>query len=278
MSFATPKDGYAFVGSYDASVIYVTTNGARSWHRLRSLRDLVGGIQVTQSGVFAMTARCSLTTTNCKDYRVWRSSFDAKKWISLPTLWKAGTNGRYYSYPPNIAAFHDDVWELETALNGHVYLWTSTDGGESFSRALAPKLASVAGCSITPVSTTSLWAQCPTGMMVAFLHSADAGAHWSSVSQGPFGGTGGGAFDPVTSAVAYLYYGAGSVRTTNFDRLTQGGAMSTGVDTLRCSNADALEFTSVERGLLLCAHDTTSQILVTSNGGVSWSTVRLPRG
>ena len=233
---------------------------------------------MTQSGVFFIPARRSPTTTNCA-ITAWRSSFDAKKWISLPTLWKAGTNGRYYSYPPNIAAFHDDVWELETALNGHVYLWTSTDGGESFSRALAPKLASVAGCSITPVSTTSLWAQCPTGMMVAFLHSRPTRERTHTVCVArPVWRHGAGAFDPVTSAVAYLYYGAGSVRTTNFDRLTQGGAMSTGVDTLRCSNADALEFTSVERGLLLCAHDTTSQILVTSNGGVSWSTVRLPRG
>jgi hypothetical protein len=237
----------------------------------------VGGIAVTESGVYALTAHCSLTTTNCDHYRAWRSSFAAAKWTLLPTLWKAGTNGRYFSSPPEFAGFDKEVWELETSPSGAVNLWTSTNEGRSFSRTAAPKLVSVASCSLTATSTTSLWAQCPTGMTVAFLHSSDVGAHWSSVSQGPFGGTAGGAFDPVTSSVAYLYYGADSVRTPNFDRLTEGGAHSIAVSTLRCLNADALTFTNVERGLLLCANGTSSAILRTSDGGVVWSRVSLPR-
>jgi photosystem II stability/assembly factor-like uncharacterized protein len=283
VSFATPKDGYAFVGPYDASVVYVTTNGARSWHQLKSLNDLVGSIHLTDSGLFAMTAQCSLTTTNCDNYRVWRSSLNAKKWTLLPTLWKAGTDGRYYNYPPEIAASRNYVWELETAPNGVAYLWTSINRGRTFSRVevSTPELVSVSGCSLTAMSTRELWAECPTGMQVSFWHSDDGGATWHAVTDSAYQymGTGGGAFDPLSANVAMLDYG-GTARHPNLFRITEGGARFTPIRELSCNNAAPLIFANVSDGLVLCSQDnidTTTAILRTSNGGVTWSNVTLPR-
>ena len=57
------------------------------------------------------------------------------------------------------------------------------------------------------MSPTALWAECPTGMLASFFYSGDAGVHWTSVSRYEYSGTGGGAFDPVSSSLAYLDFG-----------------------------------------------------------------------
>jgi uncharacterized membrane protein len=282
VTFATPEDGYALVGPYDHSAVYVTTNGAQSWHQVTSLDDVVGGMHVATNEIFAMTAQCSIATSNCHNYRVWRSTFTANKWTALPELWKAGTNGRDYSYPPDVAAFGADVWELEAANNGANYLWTSTDRGGTFSRVTmkSSELVSVSGCSLTPMSTRTLWAECPTGMQVSFWHSTDGGTQWSAVGDPAyqFMGTGGGAFDPITANVAFLDYGA-TTRHPNLFQVRDGGAREVPVGELSCNNASPLIFANAADGLVLCGRVTASgiQLLRTSNGGVTWNAVTLPR-
>ena len=155
LSFANPKDGFASVGPYDATRLYATTDGGRSWHLENTPKDLVGVVHVTNAGLLAMTAVCGLKNGECGDYRVWRAALDAQKWTALPTLWKTGPHGSYYG--PSFAAFGNTVWELETANNGADYVWTSRNDGRTFTRVTEkfPALASVSGCQLTPMSTAS---------------------------------------------------------------------------------------------------------------------------
>ncbi len=279
--FATPNDGYATEGGYFPSTLYATTNGGHTWRKVMSGHDVTYVVTTTSSEVMVTSVRCTPRTDDCGQYSVRRSSLAATHWVTLPVLWKTGNAHGEQLYGPSLAAYGSDVWELETESTngGGASLWTSHNFGRTFTRAREtfPQLVSVTGCSLDPMSSSSLWAQCPTGMQVSFWHSSDGGVRWSPISQSQYFGTGGGAFDPVTSTVAYLDYG-GVVKADNFVRLSDGGRVARTVGELRCTDA-SIVFTSVARGLMSCGENyTTASLRVTSNGGATWSVVTLPRG
>ncbi len=274
--FANPSDGYAVVGRNYPLKLYATSNGAKTWRLvgLPSTSDLLN-LTVTSSLVYATTAKCPAQDGNCGDYRVWRSSLTLQHWTELPALWTTGSGPKDNYYGPDVSAIGDTVWELETGFQ-KITLWTSHNEGRTFSRVNAPDLGSVAGCSLTPESMNDLWAECPTGMEVAFLVSHDAGQQWHHISQGLFSGTGGGSFDPISSQVAYLDYGLVKIRGSNLFRLSDGGLVPSAVDDLKCSNVSIL-FTSVSKGLADCGKNfTSSELERTINGGSSWKSVALP--
>jgi len=266
--FANERDGYLAVGP-SAFALYATTNGARSWHEVALPRKNWHDLVVTPDVLYITTDRCRDHFVICGDYRVWRSSTDGKRWSALPALWRTGTAKNESYYGPSVAAYGNEVWELESAYMA-TYLWRSSNDGRTFTRYVTPRLGSVAGCTVTPLSAFDLWADCPTGMQVSFVHSSDGGATWSSISQHQFFGTVGGAFAPVTNTVAYLDYGVDS-GTPNLYRLTEGGRRATPVGDLQCSQA-SLAFSSVADGLAICTRDYNRFLLVrTTDGGAQWS-------
>jgi hypothetical protein len=118
-------------------------------------------------------------------------------------------------------------------------------------------------------------------MQVSFWHSSDAGRLWTPVKQAPFAGTGGGEFDAVSANLAYIDYGSDStVVRQNFHRVTDGGRGSVSVSELACTTVDSMTFVNAALGLVECTHNTqdtsTTYLLRTSNGGVTWSRVHLP--
>ena len=270
--FATPSDGFAVVGN-GTFTLYATTNGARSWHRITSMPGKNwSGLTVTAHSLLVTTDRCTKRNVVCSDYRVWRSSLRGSHWTQLPVLWRTGSGPKDVYYGPSVAAFGDTVWELETAYMA-VYLWTSHNDGRTFSRALEQKLGSVAGCELLPMSASDLWAQCPTGMDVSFLDSSDGGRIWRSITQHQFSGTGGGAFDPVSSSLAYLDYGL-SYGPPNLFRVSNGGVSETAVG--RLSDDSSLVFTNERDGLAICDQNDSDFLLArTTDGGVRWSSEAL---
>lgn len=279
LSFATPSDGFADVGPYDPGVLYATTNAGTSWHRVHTPKDLAGDVRVTGGGLFVTTAICGRMGRACDSYRVWHATLAAKKWTLLPTLFATGPNLTYYG--PSVAAYENVVWELQTGDNGD-FLWTSTNHGRTFVRAKErfPELVSVSGCELTPMSTSFLWAECPTGMQVSFWHSSDGGVRWQLVNgdQHPFMGTGGGFFDPLTDNEAIIDFG-GITHHPNLYRVVDGGARFISVSELSCNDAAPLIFFNARDGLVLCTQDTgaPSRLLRTNDGGVTWTAVTLPR-
>jgi len=135
----------------------------------------------------------------------------------------------------------------------------------------------VSGCTITPMSPISLWAQCPTGMQESFWHSTNGGATWSLASPAKyqFFGTGGGSFDPITSSVAVLDYGAAATPPDLY-RISEGGVGFSPIDEVRCSGESML-FTNVSDGLMVCRLNSTALVRRTNNGGATWEDVSLPR-
>jgi hypothetical protein len=274
--FANVNDGYAEVGRSFPLALYATSNGAKSWRQVTlPSRDDLLGITVTSALVYITMANCSSKKGNCSQYRVWRSSLAARHWTVLPSLWTTGSGPKDNYYGPDVAAFANTVWELETGYQ-KVNLWISHDKGRTFSHVATPDLVSVAGCSLMPMSLTNLWAECPTGMDVSFLDSHDGGAQWHPFTRGIFSGTGGGDFDPISSNVAYLDYGIVNIRGSNLFRIADGGLRPTAVDSLKCTNISLL-FTNESDGLADCdTNYTSNQLLRTADGGSHWESVPLP--
>ncbi|MHB1210486.1 MAG: beta propeller repeat protein [Acidimicrobiales bacterium] len=277
--FANANDGYATVGTYSPSALYVTTNGARTWRRVMRAKDLVISVAVTSSEIFVTSVSCHPRSLVCGQYTTRRASLKANDWFTLPRLWKTGTSPKETYYGPSLAAYGSTVWEIQTGPK--TYLWTSHNNGRTFSRAQEkfPELVSVSGCTITPMSLISLWAQCPTGMQESFWHSEDGGATWSLASPDKFQfmGTGGGAFDAITSSVAVLDYGAVATPPDLY-RISEGGTRFTPIGEVRCSSASPMIFTNISDGLMICGLNSTTLVRRTSNEGATWENVLLPRG
>lgn len=280
MVFSNVNDGYAILGATGPTTLYVTLNGARTWRSVvvqKGSRTL--GLTATASELYAITGVCSPSGSTCHSYRVARSPLSANRWTSSPLpLGHYGKNG-VWGFPYVPAAFGHEVWISEQPP-GPAVIFYSRDGGTSFQKITAAKLGSVNACGLTPVSTSTLWAQCPTGMQESFFFSANAGSSWTAVPQRPFFGTGGGFFDPVSASLAYLDYGA----TRPLVRITSSPLKATTVGVLSCSkvnsSVDGLVFTNVNDGIALCAPgdaQATSRLETTTNGGTTWRDVLMPQ-
>ena len=275
--FANTKDGYATVGATSPSTLYVTTNGARTWRRVLHAKNLRISVVATSREIFVTTVTCKPRSIVCGQFTTWRASLAATNWVTLPRLWRTGTGPKQTYYGPSLAAYGGTVWELQTGPN--TYLWTSHNNGRTFARAeeKSSELGSVSGCSMTPMSRVSLWAQCPTGMEVSFWHSGNGGTTWSRASPAnrQFSGTGGGAFDPITANVAVLDFG--SVATPpDLYRVSEGGSRLTPIGVVRCTSVYPMIFTNVSHGLMICIGSTTV-VRRSSDGGATWENVSLPR-
>jgi hypothetical protein len=279
MQFANVSDGYAIVGAAGSTSLYVTLNGARSWHRVtlqQGARML--GLTTTTNAIYAITGVCSSSGTSCGDYRIARSPLSASQWTSssMPIGHSPKTGVWGFPYVP--AAFGSEVWISEQPP-GEAVIFYSRNGGRSFQKITTPKLGSVNACGLIPESAVALWADCPTGMQESFFFSKDAGATWTPVPQQPFFGTGGGFFDPVSTSLAYLDYGT----TRPLVRITTSPRKATTVGVLSCSkinsSVNGLIFTNARDGLALCLpgdDQAAGRLERTIDGGSTWLDVSLP--
>jgi hypothetical protein len=269
VGYALIGGGYTDVGYNPLSILYATFNGARTWHHETIAKGVgIVAFESAANEIYALTAHCRGATLPCQDYRLERSSLVAKKWSgrSIPG-YRGGLEINLFG------AFASRVW-LDVTQTG--LLDTSNDKGVTFSESSQDKFASPDTCNLTATSNNTLWAECPTGMLVSFFYSNDGGREWTRIPTGLFAGTGGGCFDPVSTTTAYLDYGPNS-KATGLYRITHSGRDLTAVGRLDCSTQLSIAFTDRDHGLALCQKNTaasSTELLRTSNGGANWQRVR----
>jgi hypothetical protein len=267
--FANEKDGYALLNNAKSFVWYTTSDGAQTWHRLRvASGEEVQQLIPTRGVLYAVLAHCAKEYT-CTDYQLARSSLTANRWTieSLP----ATLSKNDYAF----AAFGPNLWANRQGPQGPV-LFTSHSAGQTFVESSAP--ASVSACELTPMSPKVLWAECPTGNLVSFFYSDNSGGHWTSVSRYAFPGTGGGAFDPVSSSLAFLDFGPYTSRSKDFYAVTDSGHKVTAIANLSCANMSGLVFSNARSGLAICQKTglaVSTHLIRTSDGGRNWTRVDL---
>ena len=273
LTFANAHDGYASLEVGDSFVWYATTNGARSWRRLSAgPGESIVRLDPTPGELYAIIAHCIRAFT-CSNYHLAHSPLAGDRWTKEPVP------GPLASGDFSLSASGTNVW---INLQGREVplLFTSHNQGRTFSQRSASSLVSVVACAVTPTSSSVLWAECPTGMLVSFFYSGDAGAKWRSISRYAFAGTGGGTFDPVSSSLAYLDFGPYSKGSKDLYRITNSGKTMRAVGNLACTSTNYLDFVDSTDALAICQMNgsTSSTSLVrTSNGGEVWTKVSVPQ-
>ena len=273
MIFVNQEEGFISEVSGRGSILYETLDGARSWYKVSTPKDVdVGGFAATTKDLYLVTMRCSKQKNGnegCLDYRLARSSLKARVWKSTPL-----PNGKNYpwGFLGNVVAFGDRVWTTEGAK--WYLLVSSHNSGRTMTTSSSRDLMSVAGCELSAESTTALWAECPTGMQDSFASSTNGGATWRNSRVGQFMGTGGGWFDPVSSDLAVLDYG-GTGQARNIFRMTSSSAAVTPVGHLSCTGVTSMVFLDESEGLAACSDGRSTELLRTTDGGASWGDVAL---
>jgi hypothetical protein len=272
LSFTNGGQGYALVGMSSATSLYVTDDGAATWHKVPAMSGVtIQRITVTGSVIYATMAKCASFDDHCVDVTIAKSALWPIHWtaLRLPSIPNNGLNGGI----PEVSADVTSIWLSEIENNDEV-IWRSTNEGRTFHETVEP-MVSINGCALDLVTPEDAWAQCPTGMLVSFYYSSDGGARWESVPQRPFGGTGGGFFAPTWNSVAYIDYGE---TPNNFYRVNMRKGVAVHVGELACEITQSPVFMTDE-GLVVCTTDhgaTQSTFLYsTSDGGAVWHKVGL---
>lgn len=275
MVFVNDNVGYAVEGESFSTVLYATFNGAQSWQRLAIPKDdSIASVTTTRRFLYVVTMRCKKRDNDnvgCENYQLRRSTLK-NRLLSATDI----PNGRSYpwGFLGNVAASGNNVWLTEGAKWS--LLVSSHDDGTTLVATSIHQIGSIAGCALSAMSSTSLWAQCSGGLESVFSFSRDAGKSWTTVPTNQWNNTGGGDFDPVSSNLAFLDYGQ-IPKGPNLFRITNSGRTVTAVGKLHYPDLWALDFTSAEAGLALCTTNYLTGILIrTVNGGVTWERVTLP--
>ena len=277
LTFASELNGYALVGTASTMSLYVTDDGAGTWHKVAAMPGVTfQRVTVTGNVLYATMARCKGIDDDCVDLTVAKSPFWPIHWtaLRLPSIPNNGLGGGI----PEVTADATSVWLSGWENNAEV-IWRSTNEGATFHETTEPELASINGCSFDLVIPRDAWAQCPTGMLVSFFYSSDGGAHWLNVPQRPFAGTGGGFFAPAWNATAYIDYGE---TPNNVYRVDMRGDLASQVGELNCDSTQSPVFLGGGRGgegLVVCAREHglkhSTALYSTSDGGSLWHKVGL---
>lgn len=269
LQFTSRNDGYLWAKEGRASTLYVTTDGARSWHRsaTTSTRLPVHSFTVTLGHIYFVTGLCSGMGL-CHRFRLHSAGASGRGWVSRPLTLDPNTTG------VGLGAIGSDLWIQEPTSTGGVRVLFSHNSGRTFTKWNTNIYGAPTGCVMTPSSPTTLWAECPTGMNYEFEVSVDGGHHWRVIDTGGLiASTAGWAFDPLSARVAFIDVGKDAASPgADLLRASPSGK-TTVVGGLRCSIDYGLDFITSTLGLADCqvtSRRETTMILVTSNGGHTW--------
>ena len=279
-SFANRHDGYEVRPSLTAGAlipsaeeVFATTNGARSWRPVRIVSGtafLVSApVSASPSGVYAVVARC--IHYRCDDYRLARSAPGALHWTTTAIPDTAQLGGA----PIGLAVDGHNV-VLNFVLAGRPELLVSSYGHGPFRARSIPSLESVTACGLVPLGG-SIWATCPTGMMVSYFHSQRLAGPYRSIWT--YSGTGGGGLVPVTGTIAYRFTGVASEGPPKLpgdvlQRSTNAGRSFTDVGPWPFARQEGRQFLFLNErdgfGLGVAPASGGSELVETADGGRHW--------
>ena len=268
LQFTSLDDGYVWTKEGRVSALYVTVNGARSWHRTVTTSSLmpVHPFVATKGHLYFVTETCSGMGI-CRDFRLHAAGASGTNWISRPLSLSPDTSG------VGLGAIGSDLWIEEGPITGTRILFTR-NAGRDFTQ-WTPNIYGVpTGCIMTASSQKNIWAECPTGMNWLYEVSVDGGHHWRAIDTGGLiPTTAGGAFDPLNALAAFVDLGANAkLDGGNLLRSDPDGA-TTEVGVLGCSILFDLDFVDSSHGLADCQQTQRADstvLLMTSDGGSTW--------
>lgn len=272
VQFASVDDGVALTTPRpfpEYARLYLTTDGASTWRAAtfgagRAALALVS----TPTSYLAVTARCTGRSIRCRDFALVRSPVSRIAWRTIARLDVPGYGN------VQLSDMGDRVWLSEQNARGESVVLLSTDAGQHFVSFIEPDLACVAPAALVPTTPTTVWATCPTGMMVSFARSVDAGRSWTWLHFPITSGTGGAAFDPVAGDVAMFAHG---LSPNVLYRVSGTRASVTRVVHLPFDENQELSFLNARDGIAIGSFGYTyhDRLLVTTDGGRSWRIVNL---
>lgn len=204
LAFANSLAGYDLVAASalgHAAKLYATSDAGASWQQERIMSGSVLTLVASPLAFYAVTAHCHLGS--CDDYQLARSVPGTTQWSSTPIPGTARLDGN----PVDLAVQGTEVFlDFQPPVQGaKPHVLVARDGRGPFKAYVVPRLESVGACSLDPQPGGAVWASCPTGMMVSYLHSQSVAGPYAGVWA--YAGTGGGGLVPVTGQIAYRYTG-----------------------------------------------------------------------
>jgi len=268
LQFTSLDDGYLWAKEGRASALYVTTDGAKSWHRTVTTSSLLSAhpFTATQGHLYFVTDICSGMGI-CRDFRLHSAGANGVTWTSRPLALSPDTSG------VGLGAIGSELWIEEGPFTGTRVLF-STNAGRTFTQ-WTPNINGVpTGCIMTASSPSNIWAECPTGMNWLYEASVDGGHYWRAIDTGGFiPTTAGGALDPLDAQIAFVDVGAeAGPHGADLLRANSDG-VTVKVGRLGCSILLGLDFVDTTHGLADCQQTSQSNstvLLMTSNGGRTW--------
>lgn len=202
VAFANGEDGYDVIPPATPSaavVVYATVDGGETWRRTSIPSGTVLRLEAGAGAFYALTARCG--QDHCHDYRLARSTAGTGRWSTSRIPATANL-----TQPSLAVEGHDVLVNYDPpGRGGQPHLLISHNGRGPFAIDVIPALASVGACDLSPEPGGSVWAACPTGMLVSYLDAPRPAGPYRPVWD--YTGTGGGGLVPVTATVAYRYTG-----------------------------------------------------------------------
>jgi hypothetical protein len=273
--FANTEDGYALSGlDQDPSGrYYVTTDGAQGWRGTSFGSQItVMAMTATPQAFYAVLARCTAgAAAGCRDYRLARSAAGSGTWSSVPIPGTGALDGAGVG----LSAAGSLVWlTYQPPRLAQPRLLSSVEGRPPFTSRVEPGLGSVTNCTLAAMPGGVVWAECPTGMLVSWFRSPDAGRRFEPVWTTP--GTGGGALDPVAATVAYRYTGGSPASPQTVQLSTDGGAHFRPVSKLAFNPGARAQllFVNQVQGYALGSEADGPALVYTADGAKHWTRVQ----
>jgi hypothetical protein len=272
MVFVTQKIGYILEGNSEAQDLYVTTNGAHSWHRSPIPRgDTIWGLTATSTHLYALFLHCSFASDGCNYMDLEHAPLRATNWrgVKIPF-------GNFYAQPLGQVTGHGEMMMFAESSKDGERIYVSHNGGRTFVSSTHSKLKGSLGCSLLAEDVQRVWAVCASNTGETLHLSDDSGSSWSVFVRHPHDVTPSGIFAPTdTNNFAYFYTGAA---TRNIVRMNLGANREHIVGTLGCRSVASMNFLNVADGYAVCDLVNGATALDrTTNGGESWARISVPR-